>query len=173
MAIVKTLFMFAIFAGALFAGTPSSKDSKMLSAGTLAPDFSLLSDKGDTVRLSDFRGKKSVVLIFYPGDQTPGCTKQLCSIRDDYPLFEKKDAVVFGINPADADSHKAFVTKQNYQFPLLVDKDKKVAAAYDANGIFIQRTVYVIDTAGNIVYAKRGMPPDSEILGAIKGGDAK
>ena len=133
----------------------------------MAPEFSLQSDAGDSVKLGDFRGKKSVVLVFYPGDQTPGCTKQLCAVRDDYEEFTKKGAVVFGINPADRISHRAFAKAQHYQFPLLVDKGKSVAALYGAKGVFVKRTVYVIDSSGKIVYAKRGMPPDSEILAAI------
>jgi|SRR5271157_4075076 len=141
----------------------------MLEPGTQAPDFTLQSDKGDTVRLSDFKGKNFVVLVFYPGDQTPGCTHQLCAIRDDYSKFQEKGAFVFGINPADKESHRRFVEKQRYQFPLLVDADKKVAAQYGTNGWMIQRTVFVIDKEGKIVYAKRGMPPDSEILEAISG----
>ena len=139
----------------------------MLIPGTQAPEFSLQSDKGDLVKLSDYRGKNPVVLVFYPGDQTPGCTHQLCAIRDDYAKFQEKGAVVFGINPADKESHRRFVEKQHYQFPLLVDTDKKVAAQYGTDGFMIQRTVYVIDKEGKIVYAKRGMPPDSEILQAI------
>jgi thioredoxin-dependent peroxiredoxin len=139
----------------------------MLTPGTQAPEFSLQSDKGDLVKLNDYRGKNPVVLVFYPGDQTPGCTHQLCAIRDDYAKFQEKGAVVFGINPADKESHRRFVEKQHYQFPLLVDTDKKVAAQYGTNGFMIQRTVYVIDKEGKIVYAKRGMPPDSEILQAI------
>ncbi len=141
----------------------------MIGPGTKAPDFALQSDKGDIVRLSDYRAKKFVVLVFYPGDQTPGCTRQLCAIRDDYSKFQGESAVVFGINPADQESHRRFVEKQQYQFPLLVDTDKKVAALYGTNGWMIQRTVFVIDKEGKIVYAKRGMPPDSEILEAISG----
>ncbi|HMD67661.1 MAG TPA: redoxin domain-containing protein, partial [Chitinivibrionales bacterium] len=90
------------------AGTTANVGAAMLDIGKTAPDFTLVSDKGDTVRLSDFRGNNYVVLIFYPGDQTPGCTKQLCAIRDDYAEFGKKGAVVFGVNPADAESHAQF-----------------------------------------------------------------
>ena len=138
-----------------------------LAVGQKAPEFTLKDQNQKEVKLSDFAGKKNVVLVFYPGDQTPGCTHQLCAIRDDYAKFQEKGAVVFGINPADKESHRRFVEKQHYQFPLLVDIDKKVAAQYGTNGFMIQRTVYVIDKEGMIVYAKRGMPPDSEILQAI------
>lgn len=168
---VRKALAFAGMAAMLASGANKPQEGgTMLVTGTQAPDFSLQSDKGDIFKLSDYRGKKFVVLVFYPGDQTPGCTHQLCAIRDDYSKFQGKGAVVFGINPADKESHRRFVEKQHYQFPLLVDTDKKVAAQYGTNGLMIQRTVYVIDKEGKIVYAKRGMPPDSEILASISGG---
>src|SRR5665811_2074116 len=76
-------------------------DTMMLEKGVVAPDFSLVSSDGDTVRLGDFKGKNYVVLIFYPGDETPGCTKQLCAVRDDYAGFKAKNLKVFGVNPGD------------------------------------------------------------------------
>jgi peroxiredoxin Q/BCP len=156
-----------VFFAVLAAGAQSTVEARMLEKGTVAPDFSLVSDKGDTVKLSNFRGKNSVVLVFYPGDQTPGCTKQLCAIRDDYEKFAVQGAVVFGVNPADAKSHANFVKKQHYQFPLLVDENKAVAKMYGTDGLMIVRTVFVIDKKGVIVFAKRGMPDDSEILASI------
>ena len=141
----------------------------LLAVGSAAPLFGLASSNGDTVRLLDFRDRKNVVLVFYPGDRTPGCTKQLCALRDDYSEFNKKDAVIFGINPAGMKSHKKFVEKQHYQFPLLVDEGKRVAKLYGASGLFIKRTVYIIDKKGIIVFAKRGMPSDKEILASIPG----
>jgi peroxiredoxin Q/BCP len=124
---------------------------------------------GDTVRLSDFAGKNHVVLIFYPGDETPGCTKQLCAVRDDYSLFEEKNAKVFGVNPADRKSHLKFVDRYNFQFPLLIDKGGTVAKKYGCGGVMIKRTVYVIDPEGKIVYARQGLPDNEEILAAIDG----
>ena len=143
-------------------------EDKMLSIGSVAPDFTLISEKDDTVRLADFKGKKNVVLIFYPGDQTPGCTRQLCSVRDDYAQFEQKDAAVFGVNPAGKESHKKFIEKQRYQFSLLIDEGQKVAKLYGAKGLMVKRTVVVIDKNGKIAYYKKGMPPNTEILAAIK-----
>lgn len=157
----------ACAAGLMYAGTKPQGGGTMLTPGAEAPDFSLLSDKGDTVKLSDFRKKNPVVLVFYPGDQTPGCTHQLCAIRDDYAKFRDKGAMVFGVNPADMESHKKFVEKQHYQFRLLVDPGQKVAALYGAKGLMVQRAVFVVDKEGKIVFAKRGMPADSEILDAI------
>ncbi|HNY28905.1 MAG TPA: peroxiredoxin [Candidatus Sumerlaeota bacterium] len=137
--------------------------------GTEAPLFTLKDQDGTTVTLKEFRGKKNVVLVFYPGDQTPGCTKQLCAIRDDFEDFKAADTAVFGVNPADAQSHKAFIEKQKYPFPLLVDEKGEVAKAYNAKGLlFTKRTVYGIDKEGKIVFAQRGMPTDTEILAAFK-----
>ncbi|MGA2506411.1 MAG: peroxiredoxin [Chitinispirillaceae bacterium] len=140
----------------------------MLKIGDKAPDFSLVSSNGDTVSLSGFSGKNYVVLIFYPGDETPGCTKQLCAVRDDYAGFEAKNVKVFGVNPADSASHRKFVKRYNFQFPLLIDEGRKTAKRYRCGGgLFIKRTVYVIDPQGVIVYTKRGMPTDEEILKAV------
>jgi peroxiredoxin Q/BCP len=137
--------------------------------GNAAPLFVLKDQEGTTVTLKDFRGKKNVVLVFYPGDDTPGCTKQLCAIRDDFEDFKSTDTVVFGVNPADAQSHKAFIEKQKYPFPLLVDEKSEVAKAYNAKGLlFTKRTVYGIDKDGKIVFAQRGMPANKEILAAFK-----
>jgi peroxiredoxin Q/BCP len=137
--------------------------------GTEAPLFTLKDQEGTTVTLKDFRGKKNVVLVFYPGDQTPGCTKQLCAIRDDFEDFKAADTVVFGVNPGNAESHQKFIAKQKYPFPLLVDEKSEVAKAYNAKGLlFTKRTVYGIDKEGKIVFAQRGMPSDREILAAFK-----
>jgi len=140
----------------------------LLSIGQKAPEFSLESSDGGTVRLSDFTGKNYLVLIFYPGDDTPGCTKQLCAIRDDYAKFEAKNTTVFGVNPAGVDSHKKFITHYGFQFPLLIDQGQTAAKLYGCdNGPSVKRTVYAIDPKGIIIYAKQGLPPDEEILQAI------
>lgn len=144
----------------------------MLNINSDAPEFSLLAQDGSTVRLSDFREKYSVVLIFYPGDETPVCTKQLCEIRDDYSSFSNKGAVVFGINPGSEKSHQKFVQKHNFQFKLLIDKNGDVAKNYKAKGrLMNQRTVYVINPQGKVIYAQRGKPPVSEILASIASED--
>lgn len=141
----------------------------LLKTGSKAPDFTLNDEKGTIVILSSFIGKHHVVLIFYPGDETPGCIKQLCAIRDDYSKFIEKGALVFGVNPAGKESHGHFVEKRRFQFPLLIDEGGAVAKAYGCKGIFmIQRTVYVIDKQGVISFAKRGKPPISEILSAVE-----
>lgn len=145
-----------------------------LPIGSAAPDFSLESHDGTTVALADFRGKQAVVLIFYPGDLTPGCTKQLCIARDDAPQYAAAGVAVFGVNSAGADSHQKFVAKHGLTTPLLIDRGFVASAAY---GSLIKlgpikitnRTVVGIDASGRIAYYKRGMPPTSEILAAMDG----
>ncbi len=152
----------------VFPANAGQREDGMLSIGTPAPDFTLRTQTGDTVHLASFRGENAVVLVFYPGDETPGCTKQLCAIRNDYSKFLQKDAAVFGINPAGKKSHVAFVKKFAFQFPLLIDKGESVASLYGCKGLFmITRTVYVVDKNGNISFAQRGMPEVAEILKSL------
>ena len=147
----------------------AAADRSLLKVGSLAPDFTLKTEKGDTITLSMFRGRKAVVLIFYPGDNTPVCTAQLCAIRDSWDAFAEKDAVVFGINPGSSASHQAFAGKNHFPFPLLIDEGLKTGKVYGTKRIFMQkRTVYVIDKDGKIIYAKRGKPPVAEILEVLK-----
>ncbi|HZH03573.1 MAG TPA: thioredoxin-dependent thiol peroxidase [Myxococcaceae bacterium] len=101
--------------------------------GTKAPAFSLKDQDGKTVKLSDFKGRH-VVLYFYPKDDTPGCTKEACAFRDEYPRLQKKGAVVLGISPDAEKSHQKFIAKYELPFPLLVDADHAVAEKYGAWG---------------------------------------
>jgi peroxiredoxin Q/BCP len=161
-------YSFLLVALFVFSALYAKEDSMLLAVGTQAPAFALLSSDGDTVALKDFAKKSFVVLIFYPGDQTPGCTAQLCAVRDDYSQFETKNAKVFGVNPGDLASHKKFVAKQKYQFPLLVDENRSVAKAYGCDSWpMVKRTVYVIDPSGKIIFTKRGTPKNKDILAAI------
>jgi len=137
--------------------------SEPLAAGTPAPDFSLPDDSGRTVTLSSLRGR-SVVLIFYPGDDTPGCTKQLCEFRDSWEGARARGAAVFGISPQSAQSHVKFRGKFHFPFPLLVDRGQKVAALYHAKGLIVKRTVYLIGPDGAIRFARRGKPSPEEVL---------
>lgn len=146
-----------------------SGGSHLLSVGDKAPAFSLRDQDGNLVTLEEFKTRKNVVLVFYPGDNTPGCTKQLCAIRDQFELFADNDTVVFGINPQDPASHKKFISKRSLPFPLLVDGDKKVIAAYGCRGMLMtKRTVYGINMEGTIVFSRRGTPANEEILSALK-----
>src|SRR6476646_10053029 len=104
-----------------------------IKVGDVAPDFELMTDAGEMVKLSDFRGKK-VILYFYPEDDTPGCTTQSCGFRDNYPVIEEKNAVVLGVSPDGVKSHQQFKTKFNLPFTLLVDEDHAISEAYGVWG---------------------------------------
>jgi thioredoxin-dependent peroxiredoxin len=110
----------------------------MIEEGTPAPEFSLTSDAGETVSLASLRGKP-VVLYFYPKDDTPGCTKQACGIRDAWGEFERKGAVVLGISPDSEASHAKFKAKYGLPFPLLADPGHATAAAY---GVWVEKSMY-------------------------------
>ena len=141
----------------------------LLNVGDKAPNFSLSDQNQNVTTLDEFRGKKNVVLVFYPRDNTPGCTKQLCSIRDEFDLFKDSDVVVLGVNPQDSASHQKFAKRHNFPFRLLADQEKKVVSAYGCKGtLATKRTVYGIDKEGVIVFARRGMPGSAEILEAFK-----
>ncbi len=130
----------------------------MVLVGEKAPDFTLPADDGRPVSLNGFRGKK-VVLYFYPKDDTPGCTKEACSFRDNLARVTTKGAVVLGVSRDDAKSHLKFKDKYDLNFPLLSDVDGKVTTAY---GVWkkknmygreyfgIERTTFLIDEGGTI-----------------------
>ena len=138
---------------------------KPLPAGAQAPDFTLKDQDGNRVTLSDLRGK-NVVLIFYPGDETPVCRRQLCEFRDRWDLARKKDALVFGVNPQNAVRHASFRAHNNLPFPLLVDKGQRVGSLYNASGLVPRRTVYLVGRDGLIRYSRRGTPTVEEVLAA-------
>ena len=139
--------------------------SDPLSPGVRAPDFSLPDDQGHVVTLSKLHGQR-VVLVFYPGDNTPGCTKQLCAFRDHWDLARQRGVEVFGVNPQSPASHGRFRQKFHFPFPLLVDKGQKVGALYHTNGLIVKRTVYLIGKDGSIRFARRGAPKPEEVLAA-------
>jgi len=127
-----------------------------LSAGETAPDFALTDQRGQTVRLSDFRGKKNVVVYFYPKDDTPGCTKESCSFRDQYTAFTDAGAEVLGISSDNEKSHKAFAEKYNLPFPLLSDTGGSVRKAYKVPkslGLLPGRVTFVVDKQGVVRHA--------------------
>src|SRR5262249_39124341 len=97
-----------------------------LKVGDTAPDVSLPEFPSGTFNLADYRGKKTVVLYFYPKDDTPGCTKEACAFRDTHDDFAQADAVIFGVSQDSLESHKAFAGKFNIPFPLLVDEGDAV-----------------------------------------------
>ncbi len=127
-------------------------------AGDPAPDFSLPGTGGRTYSLSEYRGHP-VVLVFYPGDDTPVCTKQLNTYNDDLSQFEGVGAQVLAVSQQDMESHDRFSGKHGFKFPLLADTDKAVASAYGILGPlgFPRRSVFVIDKEGVIRYAHRSI----------------
>lgn len=119
--------------------------------GDLAPDFSLPSQTGETVRLHDFLGQKCVVLYFYPKDDTPGCTAESCAFRDSYEVFQELGAEVIGISGDSADSHRNFATKYQLPFTLLSDTGNQVRKLYGVPAtLFVLpgRVTYIIDKEG-------------------------
>ena len=139
----------------------------MVEEGTPAPDFELASDTGEHVRLSELQGKP-VVLYFYPKDDTPGCTRQACDIRDAWSEFERAGAVVLGISPDDEGSHADFKAKYGLPFPLLADTDHAVAEAYEvwkersyAGRTFmgVERSTFVVAPDGTVARVMRDVDP--------------
>jgi peroxiredoxin Q/BCP len=131
----------------------------MIDVGQPAPEFTLPGIQDGAKRdytLSEFRGRK-VVLAFYPGDFTPGCTRQMCSYRDHYSELEPTGAVLLGISPQDVDSHERWAQKKGFHFPLLADVDKKVIEAYGVGAplIGVRRSVFVVDGEGVVRFADR------------------
>lgn len=126
--------------------------------GDAAPEFTLAGTGGQSYTLSTLRGRP-VVLVFYPGDDTPVCTKQLNSYNDDLAQFNEMNAQVLGISAQDVASHERFAAKHGFAFPLLSDPDKAVAAAYGTLGPigFPRRSVFIIDGDGVIRYAHRAI----------------
>ncbi|MGL5807309.1 MAG: peroxiredoxin [Xenococcaceae cyanobacterium] len=121
-----------------------------LAVGTVAPSFTTIDDEGNTVSLSDLKGKV-VVLYFYPKDDTPGCTKQAQSFRDNFAEYQNKDMVVLGVSMDDQASHKMFKEKYGLPFNLLVDTDGAITKAYDVEGGgYAKRVTYIIDGEGKI-----------------------
>ena len=119
--------------------------------GDTAPNFTLRDQNGSMVSLSDFRGKKAVVLYFYPKDDTPGCTAESCGFRDQYEVFKTAGAEVIGVSGDSPESHQKFAAKYNLPFTLLSDKDNKVRKEYGATmafGFVPGRVTYVIDQEG-------------------------
>ena len=141
----------------------------MVQEGEAAPEFELTTDTGERVKLSDFRGSP-VVLYFYPKDDTPGCTKQACGIRDAYDAFRDAGAVVLGVSPDDAASHTKFKNKFELPFTLLADTDHAIAEDFDVwkersmygkKFMGIERSTFVIDRDGNVARAFRKVNPEA------------
>jgi peroxiredoxin Q/BCP len=138
-----------------------------LSVGSPAPDFEAVDQTGKTVKLSSLKGSP-VVLVFYPGDDTPGCTRQLCEFRDRWSAYKAAGVAVFGVNPQGAASHTKFAKKFEFPFPMLVDRGAEIAGAYHAGGWLVRRTVYGIGADGRVAFAERGSPTPDLVLAALR-----
>lgn len=144
--------------------------------GQAAPDFTLNDQNGMPVTLSEFRGDQTVVLYFYPKDDTPGCTKQACSFRDDLARFQALNARVLGVSVDGLDAHRAFAEKYKLTFPILSDEEHRVSRAYGvlsgfAGFTFAKRTTFVIDPNGVIRRIFTDVDPNdhaAEILQYLK-----
>jgi len=141
----------------------------VVSEGKPAPEFTLEDDAGETVSLSDLRGKP-VVLYFYPKDDTPGCTAQACGIRDAYGEFEQAGAVVLGVSPDRVSKHVKFKEKYDLPFTLLADPEHEVAERYGVWGekkymgrsyMGVSRTTFVIAPDGTVAEVMENVKPDS------------
>ena len=150
----------------------------MLNDGDKAPEFSLTDDEGNTVSLAGFAGKKKVV-YFYPKDDTPGCTKEACSFRDEYDAILEKGAVVIGISPDSPESHAKFKSKFDLPFYLVADPDKKAIQAFGAWGEKknygktyegVLRSTFVINEQDVVIKAFHTVKPEGhgvEVLGYL------
>lgn len=127
-----------------------------LPVGTAAPAFTAKDTNGNTVKLSNFAGK-TLVLYFYPKDDTPGCTKEACSFRDSWSEYLSKGISVLGVSIDDEDSHQKFTEKFSLPFPLLADIDGAISKAYDVfGGSYAKRVTYIIDELGKIAQVYEG-----------------
>lgn len=135
---------------------PFTSRAEMPKVGDVAPDFTAAASDGSTVKLKDALQRGPVVLYFYPKNDTPGCTKEACGIRDSFAEFKGLKATVFGVSFDSVESHKKFVVKYNLPFLLLADTDKKISVAYGAAGalgLFASRITFIIGTDGKITHA--------------------
>jgi thioredoxin-dependent peroxiredoxin len=158
---------------------PVSPKPDQLSEGDKAPDFELPSSEGKPIRLTSLKGK-NVVLYFYPKDDTPGCTIEACSFRDNLPKFEKMDAVILGVSSDTLDSHAKFIDKYSLNFTLLSDEDLKAHRLYDTwkekvnygrKYMGTERSTFVIGTDGRIKKIFRKVSPQGhevQVMAALK-----
>ncbi|MFC0521976.1 thioredoxin-dependent thiol peroxidase [Pontibacillus salicampi] len=144
--------------------------------GKQAPDFELKASNGETVKLSDFRGKH-VVLYFYPKDMTPGCTTEACDFRDHHESFTDVDAVILGVSPDPVDRHKKFIDKHELPFLLLADEDHAAAEAYDVwklkknfgkEYMGIERSTFLINKEGELVEEWRKVKVKGHVEAALE-----
>lgn len=151
---MKILILTIVIAALFIIFSQRSVAAEVPKVGDTAPDFNLTDQNGKTRKLSDYSGQW-IVLYFYPKNDTPGCTKEACSFRDDLANLEKLGAKVIGVSIDDSDSHAKFASKYHLPFPLLADQEGKVAEAYGAlNNLFViklaKRYTFLINPSGKI-----------------------
>lgn len=144
----------------------------MLQVGDLAPDFTLATTSGETFRLADQRGQRAIVLYFYPKDDTPGCTAEACSFRDQYQDFQDLGAEVVGVSSDSEASHQKFTQKHRLPFPLLADVGGQVRKLYEVPrallGFLPGRVTFVIDKEGVIRYVFNSMSRATDHVSTAK-----
>lgn len=158
----------------------ASGGSRSPVVGKAAPAFALPDSTGKTVKLSDFRGKQTVVLYFYPKDNTPGCTREACGFRDEFAAYQRAGVAVLGVSPDSVKSHQRFAENHRLPFVLLADADHKAAEKYGVwrqksmagrKYMGIVRTTFVIDEQGKVAQVFEKVAPDGhagEVLGWMK-----
>jgi len=151
--------------------------SAAVKVGDPAPDFTADSTTGKPVHLKDEIGKAPIVLYFYPKDDTPGCTKEACGLRDNFAAFRKLNATVYGVSYDSLESHQKFIEKYKLPFVLISDSNKTVAKAYGADGmLFAKRMTFLIDRSGKIAWLNPAVDPathSAELEAAIAEVNAK
>lgn len=143
----------------------------LLKPGDVAPAFNARGSDGQQHTLSAELARGPVALFFYPGNNTPGCNRQLSAVRDDIKRFQAVGLQPFGVNPATVDAHMKYSGRMQFGFTLLSDPNRAIARAYGAlksDGRGIQRTVYVIDRNGRIVFGVRGAPAPANVIAAVE-----
>lgn len=141
-----------------------------LQPGAKAPDFLMPATNNQQVSLQQYKGKY-VVMVFYPMDNTPGCTVQLCSLRDTVKAFYAANTAILAVNAGGVASHQRFADRQDFPFPLASDSGSKTANAYGVNrsfGMANARTVFIISPFGKVIFSEEGMPTPETLLEAIK-----
>jgi peroxiredoxin Q/BCP len=148
----------------------STQQQTQLKEGDKAPKFSLPAYPSGTISLDDYTGKKNVILAFYPKDDTPGCTKEMCSFSDDLTKFNSAGTEILGISVDDLESHGKFAAKHNLTQKLLADHNQQTAKAYGvlkADKPYAERVLFVIDKQGVIRHIHEGMPSNAELLDMV------
>jgi peroxiredoxin Q/BCP len=157
-----TMKIFLFLLGISLVAQSSTFAASMPKVGDKAPDFSVAASDGKTVQLKDYVGKSHIILYFYPKDDTTGCTKEACGIRDTFDEFKGLNATVLGVSFDSVESHKAFIAKYKLPFVLLADTDKKVAKTYgvaDDSSPVAHRVTFVIGKDGKIAFVDPNVNP--------------